>query len=273
VSLTAPPARETLCASQRARLERFGVSHSVDLHCHCLPGLDDGVATMDDAIELCRELVADGVTTVVATPHQLGRYADNSAVRIRRAASALQTKVADEQIPLHILPGADVRLDERLLKLVEIGEVLSIADRGRYLLLELPHELFVDPQFLLAALLQRGVVPVLTHLERYRYLRGAWKQIRSWISQGAVLQITAGSLLGDFGRSAREMAWQLARQGVVDLVATDAHDAAHRRPRMTAAIDALTEEFGLEFTRRVCLANPLHVLEGNRLEGRLAGQR
>ncbi|MGA2034077.1 MAG: CpsB/CapC family capsule biosynthesis tyrosine phosphatase [Thermoguttaceae bacterium] len=256
-------AYETLGLPQRQRLERFGVSRSVDLHCHCLPGLDDGPRTREEAILLCRKIVEDGVTTTIATPHQLGRYyRANSAVKVRQAVNELAAELARENIALEILPGADVRVDERVIELLDAGEVLTLADRGKYLLLELPHELFVEPQPLLTALIRRGIRPIMTHPERYPYLQGSLEIINHWVGQGAVIQITAGSLLGDFGPAAFEMAWEMTRCGLVGVVATDAHDHQRRAPRLSAAIARLWAEMGSQFARHVCLLNPLAVLDG-----------
>jgi protein-tyrosine phosphatase len=200
---------------------------------------------------------------VVATPHQLGRYNRfNSAAKIREAVEALSAELAESQIPLEIVPGGDVRIDPQVPSLLDRDEVLTVADRRRHLLLELPHELFVDPRSLLDSLLQRGIRPILTHPERYSYLHGSVDVVRSWVDRGAVIQITAGSLLGDFGSSVREMAIELVRQGLVELVATDAHDCERRTPRLSAAVKMLEASAGLEFARRVCLANPLAVFEG-----------
>src|SRR5205085_7224869 len=95
--------------AQLDRLARFGGDDCVDMHCHCLPGIDDGPTTMAEAIALCRAVVADGTTTVVATAHQLGAYARNGGGLIRRAAVELQGVLDAEQVPLRVLPGAEVR--------------------------------------------------------------------------------------------------------------------------------------------------------------------
>jgi protein-tyrosine phosphatase len=108
----------------------------MDVHCHCLPGLDDGPVNTPEALALCRDLVADGIRTVVATPHQLGRYEGrNGGPQIRAAVAQLQQALAQEQIPLVVLAGADVRIDERIPELLESGEVLAVGEAGRYLLL------------------------------------------------------------------------------------------------------------------------------------------
>jgi protein-tyrosine phosphatase len=250
-------------SQQLQRLEAFGTPRCVDIHCHCLPDLDDGPRSVAEAVNLCRSLAEDGITTVVATPHQLGRYdRENSAPRIRQAVADLAVVLADEQIPLDLLPGGDIRVDERLEKLLDAGEISTIADAGRYLLLELPHELFVDPIPEIEMLLGRGVQPIMTHPERYRYLHGSISRPQEWVAAGAAIQVTAGSLLGEFGQRAYDHAWQLIRAGLVALVATDAHDAVQRPPLLTAAIERLTQQVGHEATRTIAIDNPLRVIEG-----------
>jgi protein-tyrosine phosphatase len=248
--------------SQRARLADWDVEQSVDVHCHCLPGVDDGPETLKDSLALCRALVADGVTTVFATPHQLGRYDGiNTAASIRQALAELQAELSAANIPLVLVPGADVRIDERLVRLVESGDVLTAGPLGRHLLLELPHGLFVDPLPAIAALQERGIQTIMTHPERHRYLAGSTRRLESWVAAGAAIQITAGSLVGEFGALAEQEAWRMVDAGMVSLVASDAHDA-RRPPRLSIALEALAEEVGREYARTVCLENPLQVLRG-----------
>lgn len=249
--------------TQQARLAEWGVPRCVDVHCHCLPGVDDGPATMDDALDLCDALVADGVTTVIATPHQLGGYdRSNTAATIRAAVQALSAELAAQKIPLELAPGADVRVDERLPQLLASDVVVTAADAGKHVLLELPHELFVDPMPAIVALSQRGLQTIMTHPERHRYLSQMPDRIVSWIDAGAVLQITAGSLLGEFGARANDQAWRLVHAGLVSLVATDAHDAQRRPPCFTQALAALSQELGRDATRLMCLENPWRVAQG-----------
>jgi protein-tyrosine phosphatase len=222
---------------------------------------------MDDALDLCDALVADGVTTVIATPHQLGGYDRlNTAATIRAAVKALADELAAQQIPLELAPGADVRVDERLPKLLESDIVVTAADARRHVLLELPHELFVDPLPAIVALGERGLQAIMTHPERHRYLAQMPERIASWIDAGAVLQITAGSLLGEFGARANDEAWRLVHAGLVSLVATDAHDAERRPPCLSLAIDALSQELGHDAARVMCLENPWRVFQGQAID-------
>ena len=122
----------------------------VDVHCHCLPNLDDGPESVEEAIALCRVLAADNVSTVVATPHQLGRFEDRTkAEAIRRTVGVLNRALVERGIGLVVLPGAEVRVDERIDALLARGEILTLADAGRHVLLELPWDALIDIEPLL----------------------------------------------------------------------------------------------------------------------------
>jgi protein-tyrosine phosphatase len=256
-----------LLPAQRRRLERFAIGQSVDLHCHCLPCVDDGPATMVESLQLCRALVQDGITTAIATPHQLGRYAGrNGAAAVREAVAALNRALMVEGIPLQVFPGGDVRIDERLVQLIREDHVLSLADRGVYVLLELPHETFIDLTMLIAQLVKIGRRPIVSHPERQRHLTTNPRLIEPWLRGGAELQITAGSLTGDFGDTALRAGWYWLETGAAALVASDAHDAKARPPRMTKAIELIARRLGEDVARRVCGENPWRLLQGRPLE-------
>jgi protein-tyrosine phosphatase len=246
--------------AQRRRLERFGVAESVDIHCHVLPGVDDGPATEDDSVALCRALADDGITTVCATPHQLGRYdRQNGGKVVTAALEALRARLAREAMPLRLTGGADVRLDERIVPLLAAGEVLTL-DGGPYLLLELPHETYIEPASLIRLLVSKGIRPIVTHPERHDTVRGRPELVGPWLRAGATLQLTAGSLIGSFGSRSEAAAWKWLAAGQASFVATDAHDVSRRPPCMTAAIEAIERRLGFEVARRVCVENPSRVL-------------
>ncbi len=253
----------TRTPAQEKRLTDLAVAESVDVHCHCLPGLDDGPATVTEAIALCQTLVDDGITTVFATPHQLGRYdGANSASRIRQAVAALAVTLSEHGLPLTVLCGADARLDERLIALIESGQVLTLGDSRRYQLLELPHEVYVNPLRILVDLKDRGMRAIITHPERHFHVQRDPRCVLPWLEQGAVLQLTAGSLLGDFGPLAQRIAWGLLKSGWAAVVATDAHNPELRPPRMSAAIAAIASRISFPLARQVCGDNPLRILQG-----------
>ena len=191
---------ENICLEKSVQ-ERF-----VDIHCHCLPCLDDGPAERSEAIRLCQALVDDCISVVIATPHQLGRFNGfNDAAKIREAVSALNEDLESNNISLTVMQGADVRVDERICQLLESDEVLTLADGGRYILLELPHEIFIDIEPLLIDLSSMGIQAVISHPERHCVAVKQYKTLLKWLNTSACLQLTAGSLLGDFGLTAQEV--------------------------------------------------------------------
>ena len=255
-----------LTQAQRQRLARFKSTSSVDIHCHCLPDLDDGPTTMAQAVALCRELVDDGITEVCATPHLLGRFCEpGRADTIRQRAAELREALTAEQIPLAVHAGADIRIDERLPRLLQANELLTLGERSRWVLLELPHEAWVDASAILHRLTAGGYSAIISHPERYPYLADRLDAVWSWLEAGAVLQVTCGSILGDFGAGAEEVAWHLLQLGWIDLAASDAHDAVKRPPRMTAAIDAIASRLGYAVARRLCIENPAAIVAGRAL--------
>lgn len=233
-----------------------------DIHCHCLPDIDDGPATIEESISLCRAIQKDCITNVVATPHQLGRYGEyNDANRIRELVIALNSELKNNGIELNIMPGADVRVDERICKFIEEDKVLTLADKGKYILLELPHEIFIDIEPLIVDLCSMGIQPVISHPERHPILAQRPEVLRGWMEQSAHLQITAASLQGLFGNLAKNSAWQLLSMGWVSLVATDAHDPDRRLPVMFSTYESISEKLGEDVACLVCIENPAKIIE------------
>lgn len=258
--------RDNLRLIQPANPSPSRHQEGADIHCHCLAGIDDGPADLDQAVELCRALVADGISRVVATPHQLGRYEGrNSAATIRRAVCELETTLAANGVPLTVLPGADVRVHEGIVDLLERDEILTLADGGKYLLLELPTEVFLDLGPMVKQLHRSGITAVISHPERHNILAHKPQAVAHWRLAGAVFQITAGSLVGTFGRSAQQAAWKWLDAGAVSLVATDAHSTTDRPPQMRQAVEAIAGRMGYLLAHRICLQNPARVIEGRPL--------
>lgn len=246
--------------------ERTSEATFIDVHCHCLPGLDDGPPDVPAALTLCRALAADRIATVVATPHQLGRYDGRyDAKAIRQAVAQLNELLAGARIPLKVLPGADIRIDERIEELVRSDEIVTVADGGRYLLLELPHEVFIDPEMLLARLAEGGLCGVITHPERHTFLAERPQYVRRWVSYRPCLQITAGSFLGGFGRRSQEAAWAFLKEPLPLAVATDAHDTAGRAPCMSHAYQLISRHVGRDEADILCVENPRRLVTGESL--------
>ena len=186
----------------------------IDLHCHILPGIDDGAADITVSLEMARLFVADGVSVVAATPHILpGLYA-NTGPQIRAAIHTLQQALDAEGIPLRLVSGADNHIVPNFVSELRSGHLLSLAD-SRYVLVEPPHhvppprmeELFFNIQV-------AGFVPILTHPERLTWINSHYDTIARLATGGVLMQITAGSLAGAFGRNARYWAEKMLAEGL-----------------------------------------------------------
>jgi len=208
----------------------------IDTHCHLLPGVDDGAGTWDEAMAMARLAVADGISVAVVTPHQLGTNRQLDGPTIRAKTAHLQEFLNRGDVPLRVLPGAEVRVEPDLIENVRDGEVLTLADRGRYVLLELPHEVYLPLDEMLLDLRRAGLTGILAHVERNRGVLAQPAVVASLVDAGCLLQVTAGSITGSFGTDVQKLAWRLIERGQVHFVATDAHGAGTRRPQIAGRV-------------------------------------
>lgn len=240
-------------------------SSFVDIHCHILPQIDDGARNWEESLAMARLAVAEGIRTIIATPHQLGNYGRNRGETIRAQAAALNHRLEEHSIPLEILPGADVRIEPDLVSRIRSGEVLSLADGRGYVLLELPHEVYFPLDRLLGELQGAGMAGILSHPERNQGILGQPRVLEGLLERGCLMQITAGSLVGTFGTQSQAMAERMLLQGMVHFVATDAHGPKARRPLMRRAYDRVAQLVGEETAHHVCSVNPACVVANRRL--------
>ncbi|MGI9448095.1 MAG: tyrosine-protein phosphatase, partial [Pirellulales bacterium] len=199
-----------------------------DIHCHIVPQIDDGAFSIDQSINMARTALGDGTTSLIATPHQLGTNSHVSAEAIINGVSKLQSALHDKEISVSVRPGADVRIDPELPKLLKQGKVLTLADRRKHVLLELPHDTYYPIDQLLKSLRKQGLVGILSHPERNRGIIKNPAMMWDVVEAGGLLQITAASLTGSFGSSCQEIADLAVEERLVHFIASDAHDTKHR---------------------------------------------
>lgn len=216
----------------------------LDLHCHLLPGIDDGAIDLAMSLEMARIAAADGIRTIACTPHIYPGMYENTAPGIRTAIAALQAELDAQGIPLRLVEGADTHLDTDLLGGIRAGRIPTLAG-SRYLLLEPPHHVapprFEDSVF---QLILGGIVPVITHPERLSWIEHQYDTFKTLVKGGTWMQITAGSLTGRFGRRPRYWAERMLDDGLVHLLATDAHHPFRRPPLLAEARDAAAQRMG-----------------------------
>jgi protein-tyrosine phosphatase len=234
----------------------------LDIHCHLLPDLDDGPATWEESLQMAQMAVDDGIDTVIATPHQLGMHRGNHAALIRERLEQLRRRVETARIPLNLYAGADVRIEADLIDRLQADDVVTLADRRRHLLLELPHEVYFPLEPLLAQLKAFKVVGILTHPERNRGLLADPSCLSRLVAQGCLMQVTASSLLGGFGPASQRLAESMLAQGLVHFVASDGHGVERRRPRLRMAYERVVELTDRNTADNLFIRFPARVCEG-----------
>lgn len=233
----------------------------IDLHCHLLPGVDDGAPDPATAIAMARLAVEDGIRTVACTPHIYPGLYENRSDRIRAAVLALQTTLRAAGVDLTLTYGADAHLTPELLGRLRRGSAPRLHG-SRYFLLEPPHHVS-PPRFeeSVVAFLDAGYVPIVTHPERLGWIEREYEVFTRLVHCGAWLQVTAGSLAGRFGAQARYWGERLLDEGWVHVIATDAHDVGRRMPLLHEGRAAAEKRVGAEEARRLVEDRPRAVLD------------
>lgn len=234
----------------------------VDLHCHILPGLDDGAKTIEDSLAMAETAIADGITHVVATPHASSEYAFDYA-RVRAARDELQSRVGDR---LRIATGCDFHLNPENVAALKASPEQFCINQKDCLLVEF-NEFSIPPGMdqLLHQLQLSGLRPVVTHPERNGILRAQPERLLRWVRVGCYTQVTAGSLLGTFGPGAKSDSLAWIAQGLVHFVSSDAHNTRSRPLALRPAFNVVDAQFGKETAQALFVDNPMAAFEGRAL--------
>lgn len=232
----------------------------IDLHCHLLPGIDDGAHDLAMALSMARIAVHDGIETIVCTPHNYPGMYDNEAGAIRRAVAELQAELDLAGLTLRLLAGADAHLRPDLLASVRDDRVPTLAG-SRYLLLEPPHHV-APPRFeeTIFELMAAGLVPVITHPERLTWVEDHYEMFGRLVERGCWMQITAGALTGRFGRRVRYWGDRFVCEGRAHLLATDAHHPQRRPPLLAEGREAAAALVGAEHATHMVHTRPAMIL-------------
>jgi protein-tyrosine phosphatase len=235
----------------------------IDLHTHILPDVDDGVRTEDEAVEFARAAEADGVETIVATPHCKEAVWENDLEKVLRDLEKLRSRLTAEGVAVEVLPGAEVHLCSELVERVADGRAPTLGNNGKTLLLELSlNQPPVELENLVFQLKLAGILPLFAHPERIRFFQDDVRRYESVVRLGAFGQITTGSITGLFGETAQEFSEELLRKGLVQVIASDAHNLRGRPPILRPAVAAAADLVGAEFAERMVREAPRAFLDG-----------
>jgi protein-tyrosine phosphatase len=218
----------------------------VDIHSHILPGVDDGARDLSESIEMAKVAVQQGIHTIVATPHHLNNRYENGKQSILAKVEELNRVLLEEKIDLKVLPGQEVRIHGELVEGYNVGEILPV-NHMQYVLVEFSSShvprytetLFYDLQ-------NKGLIPVIVHPERNQEIIENSEILYNLVQKGALSQVTASSVCGDFGKKIKNFSHQLIEANLTHFIASDAHDTFSRPFKMREAFDLIETKYGTD---------------------------
>jgi len=234
----------------------------IDVHCHILPGIDDGAATIAESMALLRLAVADGISQMVATPHINPGYFDNTRISINKALVELRAAIASEQLNIAVAAAAEVRVTADLMLAVERQQLPFIGSwqGNRVLLLEFPPS-HIPPgsDKLIKWLGQKGITALIAHPERNREVQGNLNILEPLKRLGCLFQLTASSLLGDLGERHQMTAQKLVQERLYQVMASDCHNVNRRPPRLTDSMALVAKLTDDQYAESLVQHNP-HII-------------
>lgn len=220
----------------------------IDLHCHILPNIDDGAVDEAESLEMMKTAIDEGITVVAGTPHhQNGKY-NNEREVILAGVKQLNELAEEHQLNIKIIPGQEIRLYGEIENDYQDQKLVTIGDNTRYVLIEFSNRhipryaerLFYDIQL-------QGLKPIIVHPERNSEIMENPEKLMNLIEKGALVQVTAASIVGRFGKKIQKFTHQLIDANAVHIIASDAHNISTRGFQMKAAIDALEKKYGADY--------------------------
>lgn len=237
----------------------------IDIHCHLLPGIDDGAGDIETALQLARMAVDNGIEKAVLTPHiQPGLY-DNTRTGIESALADFRGALAEAGIPLDVRAAAEMRITPEISRLLEQDELplLGELNGDKVFLLEFPHS-HIPPgsDRLIDRLLNHGIRPLIAHPERNKDVIRHLEKITPFVAAGCLLQLTAGSVAGQFGEACAQRSREMLERDWVTVLASDAHNINHRPPDLQPGRQAAAEITGEETSWKLVRDNPWSIVKG-----------
>lgn len=219
----------------------------IDIHCHILPGVDDGARSLEDSIEMAREASAQGIHTIVATPHHRNNQFENFRADILTRVDELNRVLQEEKIPVDILPGQETRIYGDLIEDLTAKEILPVNIDSSCILVELPTS--TVPKYtnkLLYDLQVEGYTPVIVHPERNSELLQKPDILYELVKSGVLTQVTAASLVGKFGKKIRNFSHEIVQSNLTHFIASDAHNVRNRGFMMRDALQEIEDTYGID---------------------------
>ena len=232
----------------------------IDIHCHVLPETDDGSISLEESVEMCRMAAADGIKTIVATPHLFdGVHAPPTRDDIRRKIDLVMEASGGV---VEIVPGGETRYSHEIFQEARDKHTRIRLNGSSYMLLEFDF-MMIPPNIeaTIFQIQQAGLTPVIAHPERNARIQLKPEILVGLIERGAYAQIDAGSLLGSFGKECETSVKQILRAGLAHFLASDGHHQDRRRPLLSKAVSIAAEIGGERYAKALVEDNPLALIQ------------
>lgn len=243
---------------------------NIDIHNHILPALDDGPAIMEGALDLAREFIRQGTDRVIATPHGFSPLYHAEAIDIMTAVETFRQKLHEANIPLQIKPGMEIHYHPRTVFRLLKKEALFLGESGttrRFALIELPTRTWPqDVTEMVYELSLRDVQVIIAHPERYLPAQQDEHVMDAVLAEGAWMQLTAGSITGQFGSTCERLSRRWLASGKALLIASDAHDASMRSPKLQEALQIISQDWNLPDVVSSCIARSQEIWDATEYE-------
>ena len=238
-------------------MPEFGL---IDIHCHIIPGVDDGAESLEDAVRMLRMEYAQGVRKIIATPHYRKQYFETPAEKIKRQFGLLKRAAAAAEIDIELYLGCEFHVNMDMMEILKERETSTLAG-SRYVLSEFSGN--SEPSFIrerIYSLLSGGYRPVVAHVERYRAARDDISLIEEIKEMGALIQVNADNILGKEGFGTGRFCRKLLKEGLADFVASDCHGSERRITRLGEAFDYVRRKYGSSCAGRLFIENPQRII-------------
>ena len=239
----------------------------IDIHCHILPRLDDGPRTLAEAVAMAEIAAQDGIRQIVAAPHLRQGVYEPTSEQIRAKTGELAAALQKADVPVELIPATNVHVAFDMLDQLVAGDILTLGGNTRYVLLELPNDRAPSQiESLFHRCLLKRLIPIVTHPERVPEIQTRLDRLRNWVAMGVLVQVSAMSLTGEFGRKVERTARMMVEQCLCHLVASEAHSSDKRPPVLSDAVEVAVGLLGKKDAYAMVTQLPAQILAGEFIE-------
>ncbi len=237
--------------------EKTNYSGSItDIHCHILPGVDDGSKNMEQSMEMLDIAYQNGITTIIATPHHMPDGKNVSPAGIKERVAKLQEYADSQDYDMTILPGNEIYYYGEVAEMLDENQICTLAGTDCVLIEFSPMDESRYIRNSLAELQNMGYSPIIAHVERYMsLLKAPFEKIQELRDMGVLIQVNAASVMGGFGKPTKATVEKLLKKQLVDFIGTDAHSSGNRSPKIMECVEYLSKKYPADYVEKLLYRN------------------